>query len=189
MKWLKPHETIHTTRGLYLRRWFLKKRKPGRMNVYLHNAVDSDDARALHDHPWANISIILRGGYIEHVFAYPPVNGQPLPPVIQKRRRAGQIIFRRADLAHRLELYPVPGDMDVRIPKWTPPTVKPCWSIFITGRKSREWGFWCQRPGTVGQMGVPVTDEQGARIVVLVYPGKVANWVHHEGFLEKVGCP
>lgn len=181
----KPNETIHTTRGLYLRRWFLRKRKPARGNIYLHNAVDSDDDRALHCHPWHNISIILRGGYIEHVFAYPPVNGQPLPPVIQKKRRAGHIIFRRAELAHRLELYPVPGHMDVKKIKWTPPRLKPCWSLFITWPKSREWGFWCQRKGIVGE--IPVEREDAT--VVLQFPGMVAHWVHHEGFLEKVGCP
>lgn len=180
----KPDETIYTTRGKYLRRWWLSKRK-GRGRVYLHNAVDSDDDRALHCHPWHNISIILRGGYIEHVFAYPPVDGQPLPPVIQKKRRPGMIIFRRAELAHRLELYPKTLTICPHTGHEKSAQLKPCWSLFITWPKSREWGFWCQRPGIVGE--IPVS--RGDDTLVLQFPGQVASWVHHTGFLEKVGCP
>ena len=35
------------------------------LNIYLHNFFLSDEEEP-HDHPWNSISILLRGGYIEH---------------------------------------------------------------------------------------------------------------------------
>lgn len=52
----------------YLLRWFVIPRNKV-FNVYLHQFLRSDDDRALHDHPWVNLSILLRGGYIEHTIA------------------------------------------------------------------------------------------------------------------------
>jgi hypothetical protein len=48
----------------YLRRWWLIPRNRW-FNLYLHNILRDDDDRALHDHPWANLSILLRGAYRE----------------------------------------------------------------------------------------------------------------------------
>lgn len=48
----------------YLRRWYLLPRNRF-INVYLHEILRDDDDRALHDHPWWNLSIILRGRYAE----------------------------------------------------------------------------------------------------------------------------
>jgi hypothetical protein len=75
--------------------------------------MHSDDDRALHDHPWSNLSILLWGTYIEHT------------PTGKKTRRTGAIHFRRGDAAHRIEVD------------------KPVWTLFITGPKYREWGFYC----------------------------------------------
>lgn len=51
----------------YLLRWRLLPRNPV-FNVYLHQFLRSDDDRALHDHPWLfNVSLLLRGPYIEWV--------------------------------------------------------------------------------------------------------------------------
>lgn len=52
----------------YLLRWWLIPRNPV-FNVYLHQFMRSDDDRALHDHPWANCSVLLRGAYTEHTIA------------------------------------------------------------------------------------------------------------------------
>ncbi len=110
----------------YLRRRYILP-KNNLFSIYLHQMLRDDDV-ALHDHPGANISIILRGGYVEHLFAWNPVPGAPLPPVITKRRRPGQIICRRARMAHRLTL---------------PAEDASVWTIFIFFRKWRDWGFWC----------------------------------------------
>lgn len=177
----------------YLRRWYFtpwsddkhklkRKRLP---NIYLHHILKSDDDRALHDHPWDNVSIILKGGYIEHVFAYEPVEGQPLPPIVQKRRRAGHIVRRQGGMAHRIELYregkPTPlfymtqgglKEHDIR-------PERPCWSIFITWRKSRAWGFWTERNGVIGRQEIhrAAVKEQPAAVIELQTRAKVAWWM------------
>src|SRR5680860_1211114 len=51
-------------------------------NVYLHRMAGSDDDRALHDHPWANASLILEGEYIEHT------------AIGQHLRSPGDMVFR-----------------------------------------------------------------------------------------------
>ena len=100
----------------YMHRWWVVPRNRF-LNVYLHKVMRSDDDRALHDHPWACLSLILSGEYRE-----------VLPGGVVHRDE-GSIIPRRAFAAHRLEVYPG----------------RPVWTLFITGRKSREWGFHCPR--------------------------------------------
>jgi NTP pyrophosphatase (non-canonical NTP hydrolase) len=99
----------------YLRRWWVIPRNPF-ANVYLHEICRSDDDRALHDHPWDNISVLISGGYREH-----------LPDGVVIDRRAGDVVQRKASDLHRLELID-----DV-----------PAVSLFITGPKVRDWGFEC----------------------------------------------
>lgn len=98
----------------YLQRWWIIPRNRI-FNIYLHRFLHSDEDQALHDHPWVNCSIILDGEYIEH-----DMSGNA------KAYNAGNIKFRRASSAHRLELVGVE-----------------CWTLFITGPVIREWGFHC----------------------------------------------
>lgn len=119
----------------YLRRWWVIPRNDF-CNIYLHEILRSDDDRALHDHPWANSSWVIDGGYIEHV-----PNGPSL------HRTAGDFVTREATALHRLEL----------------PEGGRAVSLFITGPKVREWGFACpqgwrhwkdfvgEHPGQVGR--------------------------------------
>lgn len=102
----------------YMLRWWILPRNRF-FNVYLHHFLRSDDDRALHDHPWFNVSILLDDGYTEHTIAKGGVNRR-------KRYEAGAIKFRGPWAAHRVEL-----------------TSGPCWSLFITGPVMREWGFHC----------------------------------------------
>lgn len=97
----------------YLLRWWIVPRNRF-CNVYLHRINRSDDDRALHDHPWRNLSILLRGAYRE------------VTPEGSRVRRAGAIVLRRATQLHRLEV--VDG---------------PVWTLFVTGPRVREWGFQC----------------------------------------------
>lgn len=99
---------------IYIRRWWVIPRNPF-FNIYLHEVGQDDDDRALHDHPWLNMSYIISGGYNEIT---PTKTYWPL--------RQGCIRFRRPTAAHRLEL------LDSR-------TV----SLFITGPRVRKWGFHC----------------------------------------------
>jgi len=128
MSWpsLKPF-CIGDEADPYLKRWFIIPRNRF-FCIYLHQMLRDDDDRALHDHPGANLSIILKGGYREHLFCGWPEEGRDLPSVLSRRRRPGQIIKRSAALPHRLSL---------------PLGVKSSWSLFFVWRKHREWGFWC----------------------------------------------
>jgi hypothetical protein len=120
----------------YLQRWWLIP-KNRFFNIYLHCLSISDDARALHDHKWFNMSLVLKGSYIE---VMPDLSKAPTPyvrlfdlPVIRKLRRAGAFVFRGAATAHRLELPIVDGKP------------QPVWSLFITGPITRDWGFHCAK--------------------------------------------
>jgi hypothetical protein len=84
-----------------------------------HQFCRSDDDRALHDHPWWNLSILLRGQYDEHTISDGGVS-------VRTTRMAGELKFRKAKSAHRIEL-----------------THGPCWTLFLTGPRIREWGFHC----------------------------------------------
>lgn len=122
----------------YLRRWWIIPRNRF-FNIYLHQILRNDDDRALHDHPWWNVSIILNGGYFEH-----------MPHGVKWRRRFIPI-FRHARAAHRLELafrrpkkfkHPIMLS-DLRKNFKNSLALQPCWPLFITGPKIREWGFHC----------------------------------------------
>lgn len=116
MKMRNPDFVIGDVHDPYLLRWFVIPRNRW-FNIYLHLFLRSDDDRALHDHPWVNLSVLLSGHYLEH-----------LPGGIVKHRRRGQIVLRRASCAHRVEL--ING---------------PVWTLFLTGPKVRSWGFHCPK--------------------------------------------
>lgn len=109
----------------YLLRWYVIPRNRW-FNIYLHKFLRSDDDRALHDHPWVNLSILLTGSYIEWRPAERPWEGW----VLRKPWRPWapwRLVFRRPTSAHRVEL--IDG--------------REVWTLFITGPKVREWGFHC----------------------------------------------
>lgn len=112
----------------YLYRWYLfnskgdNRHKP---NVLFHIQTASDPERPLHDHPWDTMSVILAGGYDE-VWADKPE--QDCANAVQVfKRRSGDVIHRAATVAHRLIL---------------PPGTLYTMTLFSTGPKVREWGFW-----------------------------------------------
>lgn len=102
----------------YLSRWFLIPRNRV-FNLYLHRFDADDEDRALHDHPWFNVSVLLEGSYREHSIRAGGVHASV-------ERSAGAIKFRSPWAAHRIEL-----------------TTRPTWTLFITGPVLRTWGFHC----------------------------------------------
>jgi hypothetical protein len=114
LMWRKPDVVIGDS---YLQRWHLVPRNR-LLNVYLHRFTGSDDDRALHDHPWPSMSLLLRGGMTEHFRTPGGERWRTLPWL--------RPVFRRAEFAHRLAL-----------------RHGPAWTLFITGPKVREWGFLC----------------------------------------------
>src|SRR5699024_2961405 len=145
-----PDFTIGHPVAPYLRRWFIVRRgarwldmplaermhileadnpreDDNQPNTYLHRFLRSDDDRALHDHPWPWATLILDGTYIEHLPADP---SDPAGPTRAFARHAGEIVIRRdASRPHRVEL--IDG--------------QPVTTLFFTGGKCREWGFWCKQ--------------------------------------------
>ena len=131
----EPHLVIGGPANPYLLRWFIIPRNRF-MNVYLHKFLRSDDDRALHDHPWWFVSLILRGGYWEHRA------GKPI--TTRSHRTAGSLVIRPANTVHRVELECV-GKCKKCVPQCDPGVEIPAWTLVITGPKIRDWGFACPR--------------------------------------------
>ena len=114
----------------FLLRWFIIPRNKW-LNIYLHKFIRSDDTTfGLHDHPWWFISIILWQGYFE-LREYELDDGS-MPYMAGRRyairRNSGTIVFRHAMTRHAVQLI----------------DDKPSWSIIITGRYKRKWGFYTE---------------------------------------------
>lgn len=135
----KPDLIIGEHQRPYLLRWWVIPRNPI-FNIYLHDIRRSDDDRALHDHPWLNLSILIAGRYIEHTIDAGGIERRVV-------RRAGSIKFRLARDAHRLEVEP--GHRAI--------------SLFVTGPRWRQWGFHCPRAGWVHWRAFTEGD-QGERV-------------------------
>jgi len=135
-----PHFVIGGAERPYLLRWYLIPRNRF-CSIYLHKFLRDDDDRALHDHPWGFISLMLRGSYIEMTSRGPI------------RRGWLSLAFRPAEYRHRVVLWRRQGSEEMI----------PCWTLVITGAKKRTWGFWCPKgfvpwhefvnPTDAGQVG------------------------------------
>jgi len=149
-----------------------------RVAVRLHITYNSDPSPDMHDHPWWNLSIILQGAYWELVPCKPAkhgslrdlkernllepgqachddrtiINGVPYEFIL---RQPGNIVFRRAKARHRIV---VPGGGR-------------CVSLFIMGRKRREWGFYLPKGSWIhwraylglqrrGELGQPLKEKE-----------------------------
>lgn len=121
-----PHQHVPKA---FLRRWFLVP-KNRVINIYLHNFIRDDEDRALHDHPWWNLSCLLQGSYIEHTIAAGGVHKRDI-------YTARDLKLRPPWAAHRVELFKtwVSG-----VGEWI---THDSWSLFITGPVQRGWGFHC----------------------------------------------
>lgn len=99
----------------YMERWFITRSFPERGETfpcfYVHRFSWSDQEE-LHDHPWDNLSIVLRGSYVEDT------------PAGQFTRAAGHMVGRSATDTHAIRSV-------------EPGTV----TLFMTGPRLREWGF------------------------------------------------
>lgn len=94
----------------YLQRWHSFRTRWG--CLYVHRIVGSDRDDAMHDHRSFNVSVVLRGGYVEYlgdsIYARSPLS----------------IVFRRATTPHRIVL--IEADAV---------------TLFLTGPHQRDWGF------------------------------------------------
>lgn len=77
-------------------------------SVRVHHWLAPDDDRALHDHPWWFITLVLRGGYTDHT------------EWDEEHLRAGSIRYRPA--LHQHTVVPDPGG---------------AWTVLVTGARDR----------------------------------------------------
>lgn len=146
-----PDQRIGGRKNPYLLRWKIIDRKL--CGIYIHIFLRSDSDVALHDHPKDNVSVILKGGYIEWMpefwIADPPrqfigsdlVQSKYWPinrKMISHPREEGDIVWRRAAKPHRIQLYQYEQDIEG-------PMSAPCTTLWIVGPSVREWGFHCPR--------------------------------------------
>lgn len=114
--------------------------------IALHCIMQRDDDRALHDHVGNNLSIILKGCYLE-IFSH------AWQPLVSKVRRPFVPYYRRAETPHRIFI------------------AEPVWSLWIRWPHRREWGFWCPKGwrhwldftaenGNISTVGRGCSDEQ-----------------------------
>ena len=102
-------------------------------NVYLHRyGPKFRDKRmwGLHDHPWSSLSIRLRGRLLEF---YHPIKDGIVNTEDQVMRVVPRICYRPAHWSHALT-----ADASIT------------YTLFLTGRFRRAWGFWNPRPGPAG---------------------------------------
>jgi hypothetical protein len=159
MKWIRnailrwararqPDFVIGGAERPYLRRhWLIPRNRV--FNIYVHEFLRSDDDRALHDHPWLfNCSWLLEGAYIE----WTPADEAHLMPDVgvrcqypeQHERRAGDVKFRWGRAPHRIQLLRA-GFATANGSAQAFGGELPCWTVFITGPRVRQWGFYCEK--------------------------------------------
>ena len=107
------------TPNLYLERFYILKTPFCEMMIHRFHL---GDVPIMHDHPWDSGNLILETGYIEHVL-------QDDQDVAYRRTR-GYIGSRKAEDFHWVEL-PEQSDGEV-------------WTLFITLRRRKEWGFFTE---------------------------------------------
>lgn len=113
----------------YMERYWLVKPRWWTLgcSVRVHHILRSDLDRALHDHPWPFVTVILRGCYSEE---RPLLEAPPLwtahEPTLSRWYGPGSILVRRATSRHRLTL----------------PRHATVWTLFIMGPRRQSWGFY-----------------------------------------------
>lgn len=127
-QWLRVR-VIYVDGRPYLERYYL-----GRVfdwTAYLHRFVREDSERWLHDHPWRlAVSVVLAGGYLEERWRW-------LCPQVGLVTEVCCVtwgnILRGRDF-HRI-IHVLPGT----------------WTLFLHGRRAKEWGFVEEVRPRIGQ--------------------------------------
>lgn len=111
-----------------MRRWVLETPVG---SLRLHHFIRSDEDRAMHDHPWGFVSLPIRHGY-EDLTWCPDCGGSACATCEGDGRvaevcRPWRLVWRRAGHKHQVRV-----------------TEAGAWTLIVTGRKGRSWGFWDQ---------------------------------------------
>lgn len=86
--------------------------------IYLHRFDGPDPRPTLHDHPWAFVSLVLRGGYIERRL-------DPFTMTVNEEHRVRWVNVMAKHDAHSIMRL-------LRVPSWT---------LMLVGRRKRTWGY------------------------------------------------
>lgn len=130
MKFFKPKKIIYRNSDVpLLIRWSLFE--CSWFAIKIHKLMTSDHA-CLHDHPWASLGFLISGGYVEYVPKHDYVSvirdhehgNQVIIEEKSRVRSRFSLIYRPANFTHRLEIH------------------EPVWTLFITFKKVRQWGFF-----------------------------------------------
>lgn len=105
---------------LYLERYIIFKCRF--FGLYLHK-FHQGDYDVPHDHPWDFWTWVLSKGYWEDVYTYKPEESSPT--IESVFRRPLSLRFVRAETLHKVRLE----------------ANKKPWSLCLTFKKRREWGF------------------------------------------------
>lgn len=120
-----PGESIGPDGAPYMLRWFLIP-KNRFLGIYLHLFLNSDDDRALHDHPWHTVSFVVTGNMWE-VYAKRGTDPRDIDQQSTRHIERRDIVWRQAGWSHRIV-------MESGVTSIT---------LFVAGPRVREWGFWC----------------------------------------------
>ncbi len=133
----------------YLKRFYVFKCRL--FSIFIHQFWSSDPDH-VHDHPWNNLTLILKGGYWE--FQADGTN---------EWRTRGWFTYRRAELFHRLAI----GEH----------TAGEAWTLFCHFRRRRDWGFftpdgWMGTEEYGEKYGLPVETQKSGdyKIVGMFFP-------------------
>ncbi len=134
-----PVRVIERNDGIpYLERYYLFSF--WRWTAFLHKFRSSDPEGETHDHPWTSVSFILSGKYLETRW----LGGE----MVETERK--WFNFVKGETFHRVALY----DNDARIIGIR--IQIPVWTLFIHGRRFKQWGFLKQfrvQSGPEGDLG------------------------------------
>ena len=113
-------EIVSRAGVVHFRRWQVLKSRWG--SVYVHQILRSDEDPDMHDHPFAFVSLVLRGGYFERVRT---AEGQ----MYGATRRPLSIVWHPTSDFHRLKV-PARG----------------AWTLVFAGPRTHEpWGYWTSK--------------------------------------------
>lgn len=130
-------------KNAYLDRYYVaypdgtqRQRQDISFNVFLHRFLRSDDP-VWHDHPWNFfISIVLKGGYVEHT------------PWGDKWRGPGHIRFVNCNKLRHIDDDPTKPQIPANVHWVEVPEDGETWTLFIRGRSlPKSWGFFPDKSG------------------------------------------
>ena len=102
--------------------------------VFIHHMYRSDYDRAIHNHPWQFVSVVLKGGYTE-------IHDQTIDgSQTSITHKPGSVLVRPAEWRHRFCL-PIIREMatDGMV------VYQKSITLVIVGRRTQKWGFFTDR--------------------------------------------